>query len=161
MNYIVAPDIAKTLLSFSGSENGASKALEWLRLKWGRPHLQIHAVFDKIKATPHARPQSQVPKTAEKILESLSQLMQYAKQPLPSDVTTIIFRCLHLSTEEKKEILPLLENAAGISIETMHTFIVECFRLYELMNLTINKHWQGSKQTPPPTFRPEPVSLLP
>ena len=81
---------------------------------------------------------------AERILskiEALSSLKEDT-QPLPSDVTTTIFRALHLSTEEKKEVLPLLERPDGLSIAEMRIYTEERFKTYELMARTINKHWQ-------------------
>ena len=49
LSKITSSEIAKTLMSFSGSENCADKALEWLHLRYGNPHLQLPAVYDEIK----------------------------------------------------------------------------------------------------------------
>ena len=92
-------------MSFSGPENCATKALEWLHLRWGNPHLQLPAVYDEIKNLQPAKSQADIPKAAERVLskiEALSSLKEDT-QPLPSDVATAIFRALHLSTEEKKK----------------------------------------------------------
>ena len=94
LSRIVSPELAKTLLSFSGSENGAAKALQWLHLKYGMPHLQIPKVYEEIRNVSAARAQHDVPKTAEKLLrkvESLSLLMKSFQNTLPSDITNHIF----------------------------------------------------------------------
>ena len=104
LSKITSPEIAKTLMSFSGSENCAEKALEWLHLRWGNPHLQLPAVYNEIKNLQPAKSQADIPKAAERVLSKIEALssLKDDTQPLPSDVTTTIFRALHLSTEEKK-----------------------------------------------------------
>jgi hypothetical protein len=107
-------------------------------------HLQLPAVYDEIKNLPPAKSQQDILKSAERIvskIEALSSLKEDT-QPLPSDVTTSIFRALHLSTEEKKEVLPLLERPEEVSIAEMRKYTAERFKMYELMARTINKHWQ-------------------
>ena len=129
-------------MSFSGSENCATKALEWLHLRWGNPHLQLPAVYDEIKNLQPAKSQADIPKAAEgclKLLEVLSSL-RLDTQPLPSDIAVSLFRTLHLSTEEKKEVLPLLERPDGISTAEMRKYTADRFKTYELMARTINKH---------------------
>ena len=74
-------------------------------------------------------------------IEFLSSL-QGDLQPLSYDVTTTIFRALHLSTEEKKKILPLQERPGGISIAEMRKYTADRFKTYEMMAWTIKKHWQ-------------------
>ena len=106
LSRIATPSIAKTLLTFSGSANGAEKALEWLHLKYGTPHLQKPSFHGEIKAIPHAKTQSDVPQTVERILgkiKSLSLLVQDDEQSLPTDLTNTIFRALYLWTEEKRD----------------------------------------------------------
>ena len=52
-------------------------------------------------------------------------------QPLPSNVTTAIFRTLHLSTEKKKAVLPLLERPEGLSIAEIRKYTSDRFRTYQ------------------------------
>ena len=117
-------------MSFSGSKNCAEKALEWLHLRWGNPHLQLPAVYDEIMNLQPEKSQAEIPKAAERVLskiEALSSLKEDT-QPLPSDVTTAIFRALHLSTEEKKEVLPLLKRPDGLSIAEMRKYTADRFK---------------------------------
>ena len=117
-------------MSFSGSRNCSKNALKWLHLRYGNPHLQLPAVYDEIKNLQITKSQADIPKAAERILskiEALSSLKEDT-QPLPSDVTTAIFRALHLSTEEKKEGLPLLERPEGLSIAEMRKYTTERFK---------------------------------
>ena len=74
-------------MSFSGSENCADKALEWLHLRWGNPHLQLPAVYDEIKNLQPAKLQADIPKAAERGVVK----PQGGHTALPSDVTTAIF----------------------------------------------------------------------
>ena len=65
LSKITSPEIAKTLMSFCGSENCARKALEWLYLRWRNPHLQLPAVYDEIKNLQPAKSQAYIPKAAD------------------------------------------------------------------------------------------------
>ena len=58
LSLICSPSIAKTILSFSTP----TKALEWLHLKGGQPHLQIPAVYDEIRNMTPAKNQSEAKK---------------------------------------------------------------------------------------------------
>ena len=93
-----------------------------------------------------------MPKTAERILGKIKALssLKDDTQPLPFDVITAIFRALHLSTEERKKVLPLLERPVGISIAEMRKYTAERFKTYELMARTMNKHWQPQNRNSPP-----------
>ena len=106
------PRNKKRTSKLQGSQNCTTKALEWLHLRWGNPHLQLPAVYDEIKNLQPAKSQADIPKAAEQILSKIEawSSLKEDTQPLPSNVTTAIFRALHLSTEEKKEVLPLLER---------------------------------------------------
>ena len=114
-------------MSFSGSKNCSEKALQWLHLRWGNPHLQFPAVYDEIKNLQPAKSQVDIPKAAERVLSRIEALSSLKKdsQPLPSDVTTAIFCALHLSTEEKKKVLPLLERPDGLSMAEMRKYTAE------------------------------------
>ena len=77
LSKITSSEIAKTLMNFSGSDNCADKALEWLHLRYRNPHLQLLAVYDEIKNLQPAKSQADIPKAAEgclKLLEALSSL---------------------------------------------------------------------------------------
>ena len=142
LSKITSPEISKTLLSFSGSKQCSEKALQWLHLRYGNPHLQLPAVYDEIKMMAPAKSQADIPKAAERILskiEALSSLKEDT-QPLPSDVVTAIFRALHFSTEEKKAVLPLLEEPEELSIAEIRKYTSEHFKTYELM---VIKHWSS------------------
>ena len=67
---------------------------------------------------------------------------------MSSDVTTAIFRVSHLSTEEKKEFLPLLERPDGLSIAEMRKYTAERFKMYKLMARTIKKTLATKKKMP-------------
>ena len=105
---ILAPDLAKTVLSFSGAEDSAHKAKKWLSLKFNSPKMMIPIVYQEVKALSPARSKAKVPYVAERVLrkiESLSALTKDDNSVLPSDVVQAVFRALFLSREEKKEVL--------------------------------------------------------
>ena len=69
-----------------------------------------------------AQTQHQVPQVAERLLrkvEPYSALMDGDSNPLPADVTQVIFQVLNLSMTKKKEILYLLENPGCMTIALM------------------------------------------
>ena len=79
----------------------------------------IPRVFEEIRNIIPARSMNEVPRIAERVLtkiESLSALMKKDEASLPADIVQAIFRCLHLSTEEKKLILPYLKANVKVSV---------------------------------------------
>ena len=105
----LSPYLAPTVLSFSGAEHVAQKAVDWLNLKYNSPQLMIPVVYQEVKDIAPARNTSQVPCTAERVLrkvKSLSALMESDNTSLPADIIQAIFQALYLSTEEKKAVLP-------------------------------------------------------
>ena len=101
------------MMSFSGAERGAEKAVSWLELKFNAPQLMILKVYEELRSIPPARSASEVPRTAEQVLrkiESLSALMKDDETSLPADIIQAIFRCLYLSTEEKKTVSSLYKS---------------------------------------------------
>ena len=79
----------------------------------------IPCVFEEIRNIIPARSVNEVPRTAEQVLtkvESLSALMKHYETSLSADIIQAIFRCLHLSTEEKKLILPYLKANVKVSV---------------------------------------------
>ena len=105
LSKILSPELARTVMSFSGAERGAEKAVSWLELKFNSPQLMIPKVYEEIKSIPPARSASEVPRTAEQVLRKIlspSALMKDDETSLPADIIQAIFRCLYLSTEEKK-----------------------------------------------------------
>ena len=79
----------------------------------------ILKVYEEIKSIPPARSASEVPRVAEQVLrkiESLSALMKCDETNLPADITQAVFRCLYLSTEEKKQILHYLEADVNVTV---------------------------------------------
>ena len=100
---ILAPDLARTVLSFSGAENSAQKAAHCLSLKFDSPLLMIPVIYQEVKDISPARNETEVPRVAECVLrkvESLSGLTKEDNTILPSDVVQAVFRALYLSQEE-------------------------------------------------------------
>ena len=94
-----------------------------------------------------ARSVNEVPRTAERVLtkvESLSALMKNDEASLPADIVQAIFRCLHLSTEEKKQVLHYLKANVKVSITEIRKYIANCFQEYEAI---------GNVLGPPPKQR--------
>ena len=58
LSKILSPELPKTVMSFSGAENGAAKAVAWLNLKFNSLHLLLPRVYQELwmwyplKATP-------------------------------------------------------------------------------------------------------------
>ena len=116
-----------TILSF----NTLQKALDWLILKFGTPHIQLPQVYEEIKSIPRAKTRNDIPNTAEAVLaklESLANLTQTEDQALPGDVMTSIFKCLYLTLEEQKLVLPMIAAPE-------HCLFVKCGGTYKQQNL--------------------------
>ena len=62
LSKILSPDLSSTVMSFSGAERGAEKAVAWLNLKFNSPQLMIPKVYEEIKSIPPARSASEVPR---------------------------------------------------------------------------------------------------
>ena len=110
----------------------------------------IPRIFEEIKNIIQARSASKVPKTAERVLtkvESLSALMKDDEATVPADVVQAIFRCLFLSTEEKKQVLHYLKANVKVSITEIRKYIATRFQEYEAI---------GNVLGPPPKQRYEP-----
>ena len=91
-----------------------------------------------------------MPRTAERVLtkvESLSALMKDDEASVPADVVQAIFRCLHLSVEEKKQVLHYLKANVKVSITEIRGYISNRFQEYEAI---------GNVLGPPPKQRYEP-----
>ena len=71
LSKILSPDLARTVMSFSGAEKGAEKAIAWLELKYNEPQLMIPKIYEEIRNVIPARNVSEVPRKAEKILKKL------------------------------------------------------------------------------------------
>ena len=126
LSKILSPDLAESVMTFSGAERGADKAVAWLELKFNEPQLMIPHVFEEIRNMSPARSVTEVPRTAERILtkiESLSALMKNDETSLPADIIQAIFRCLYLSTEEKKQILHYLKANVQVSVTEIQGYI--------------------------------------
>ena len=46
---ILSPDLARTVLSFSGAERAAQRPVDWLNLKFNSPQLMIPIVYQELK----------------------------------------------------------------------------------------------------------------
>ena len=115
LSKILAPDLARSVLSYSGSENSAQKAADWLSLKFDSPQLMVPVIYQELKDISPARNEGEVPRVAERVLrkiESLSALTKDDNSSLPSDVVQAVFRALYLSREEKKSGSTLLEPSS-------------------------------------------------
>ena len=56
LSKILSPDLARTVLSFSGAERAAQRAVDWLNLKFNSPQLMIPIVYQELKdIAPHCR----------------------------------------------------------------------------------------------------------
>ena len=64
LSKILSPELSRMVMSFSGAERGARKAVSWLNLKFNSPQLMIPKVYEEIKSIPPARNASEVPRTA-------------------------------------------------------------------------------------------------
>ena len=107
---ILSPDLAKSVLSYSGSENSAKKAADWLSLKFDSPQLMVPVIYQELKDTSPLRSEGEVPRVAERVLRKVESLSAFTKNDvsvLPSDVVQAVFRALYLSPEEKKRCYPI------------------------------------------------------
>ena len=100
LSNILAPDLARTVLSFSGAEDSGQQAKNWLSLKFTSPQMMIPVVYQEVKDLSPARSEAEVPRVSECVLrkiESLSALTKDDNSILPSDVVQAVFRSLYLS----------------------------------------------------------------
>ena len=65
LSKMLAPDLARTVLSFSGAKNSAQKAADWLSLKFDSPQLMIPVIYQELKDISPARNETEVPWVAE------------------------------------------------------------------------------------------------
>ena len=49
LSKILSPDLARTVLSFSGAERAAQRAVDWLNLKFDSPQPMIPIVYQELK----------------------------------------------------------------------------------------------------------------
>ena len=118
----------------------------------------IPCVFEEIRNIIPARSVNEVPRTAERVLtkvESISALMKTDETSLPQDINQAIFRCLFLSTEEKKQILHYLKANVQVSITEIRGYISNRFQEYEAM---INALGPPTKQRYEPKL-PRPAEI--
>ena len=140
LSKILAPDLARTVLSFSGAEDSAQKAKKWPLLKFNSPKIMIPVVYQEVKDLSPARSKAEVPQVADCVLrkiESLSALTKGDNSVLPSDVVQAVFLALFLSREEKKEVLPYLSQEVPTTISVVRLYIANRFQQYELMASTL------------------------
>ena len=137
---ILAPDLARTVLSFSEAEDSAQKAKKWLSFKFNSPKIMIPVVYQEVKDLSPARSEAKVPRVAYCVLrkiESLSALTKDDNSVLPSDVVQAVFRALLLNREERKEVLPYLSQEVPTTISVVRLYIANRFQQYELMASTL------------------------
>ena len=68
LSKILAPDLARTVLSFSGAENLAQKAADWLSLIFHSPKLMIPVIYQEVKDISPARSEAEILRVAEHVL---------------------------------------------------------------------------------------------
>ena len=144
LSKVLSQELAKSVLSYSGSENSARKAADWLALKFDSPQLMIPACYTEIKTMTPARNEGEIPRVAELVLrkiETLSSLVgregggdEYA---LPTDVVQAVFKALYLSRDERKQVLPYLSRTATTTITDMRLYIENRFREYEMLSTVL------------------------
>ena len=86
LSKILSADLAKSVLSYSGSENSAQKAVDWLSLKFDMPDLIIPVIYQELKDIVPARSEGEIPRVAERVLrkiEGLSALTKMTDQSFP------------------------------------------------------------------------------
>ena len=113
LSKILSPDLARSVLSYSGSKNSAQKAADWLALKFDSPQLMVPVIYQELKDISPARNKAEVPRVAKRVLRKIERLSALSKNDnsiLPSNVVQAVFRALYLSREEKKVVLPYLSN---------------------------------------------------
>ena len=71
LSKILSPDLAESVMTFSGAERGEDKAVAWLELKFNEPQLMIPRVFEEIRNMTPARSVTEVPRTAERMLTKI------------------------------------------------------------------------------------------
>ena len=49
LSKILISELATTVISFSGAQDGPRKAVQWLTMKFNSPHLLLHNVYQEIK----------------------------------------------------------------------------------------------------------------
>ena len=136
LSKILSSDLATTVMSFSRAQDGAREAIQYLNMKFNSPHLLPPKVYEEIKDLSPARSQANIPRVAEWLLrqvESISALQQGDGKSLPADVTQGIFNALNLNLEEKKAVLPLLQDNSGVTISVMMAYIANRFKTYEMI----------------------------
>ena len=69
LSKILALDLARTFLSFSGAESSAQKAKDWLSLKFNSPNMMIPVIYQEVKDLSPARSEAEVPQVAERVLQ--------------------------------------------------------------------------------------------
>ena len=161
LSKILSADLADTVLSFSGAQDGAAKAVRYLNDRFNSPHLGLPKIYDEIRECPQAHNKGQVLRIAEKLLrhvESISALRWGDKNPLPADVTQTIFQALNLSTEEKLRILPLLQNPDGVSIATMRDYISKHFKDFEMIASALGSSRKHKPTLPLPRLKPADIT---
>ena len=152
LSKILSADLARSVLSYSGAENSAQKAVAWLSLKFDSPQLQIPKVYQQLKDISSAKSVGEVPRTCEKVLrkiEALSALTKDDESALPSDVVQAIFRALYLDRQEQKEVLPYLSRQAIATIKVLRIYVENRFKEYELMSSTLGQTTSHKDQKPP------------
>ena len=79
LSKILAPDPARTVLSFSGAEDSAQKAKNRLLPKFNSPIMMILVVYQEVKDLLPARSEAEVPRVAGFVLRKIESLSALTK----------------------------------------------------------------------------------
>ena len=126
-------------------------------MKFNSPHLLLPKAYQEIRDIIPARSQHEVPLVAERLLrkvESISALMNGDAKSLPADVTQVIFNASNLNMQEKKEVIPLLEDDQGVTISVMRAYIANRFKTYDMIASALGSGPKPKLLPPPSCFKP-------
>ena len=71
LSKILSPELATTVMSFSGAQDGPAKAVKWLNVKFNSPHMLLPRVYQEIRDIAPARTQHEAPRVAERLLRKV------------------------------------------------------------------------------------------
>ena len=71
LSKILSPELATTVMSFSGAQDGPAKTNQWLNMKLNLYNLLLPKVYQEIRDIVPARSQHEVPRVAERLLRKV------------------------------------------------------------------------------------------
>ena len=91
-------------------------------------------------------------------VESIRARMNGDAKSLPADVTQVIFNASNLNMQEKKEVIPLLEDDQGVTISVMRAYIADRFKTYEMIASALGSGPKPKLPPPPSRFKPADIT---